>query len=56
MLIGPGMSEHPALAPALPVSFSVNWAVQLALAAPVSTNCNVDVLVSMIARLAGREA
>jgi len=43
------MSEHPALAAALPVLFSVSWAVQLALAAPVSTNWKVDVLVSMIA-------
>src|SRR5688572_19981877 len=37
-VIGPGISEHPAFAPALPVLFSVSWVEHVALGAPVSTS------------------
>src|SRR5687768_10975548 len=49
VLMDPEMSEHPAFAAALPVLFSVSCAVQLALAAPVSSNCSVEAPVSISA-------
>lgn len=42
-VIGPAIKAQPALALALPVFVLVNCAVQLALAAPVSTNSRVEV-------------